>query len=315
MKLKQYLSGIEYKNKIRNLIISNTRYNHITPIQSIKCFNPSIFSPINDAKINIDSIKHKYGYMNNNSSKNILDKISKIKEKYFQDYSKNNLKIDSKNLTILGNSKKINNINLSKSSSVDKNICENNFQFEKQNSIDFNKGKVEFIIKKENEKINNENEKIHSPFIINKVEFSIIDNMKNENLNNTNKINNKEQIIIKSNNKEESYYIKERKFKYIYPISKRIKLLKNIKQNIDQIYKSDNKTILINSHSNKSLGSSYIYQIKNIPKISIFDEVFKKENQNEKVIKYRKKIDIPILLKSKSKPKPNILTYYDFMKK
>ena len=89
---------------------------------------------------------------------------------------------------------------------------------------------------------------------------------------------------------------------------------KNIKQNIDQIYKSDNKTILINSHSNKSLGSSYIYQIKNIPKISIFDEVFKKDNQTEKDIINKKKISIPTLLKSKSKPKPNVPTYDDFMK-
>ena len=314
MKLKQYLSRIEHKNKIRHLFILNTRYNHISPIQSIKSFSPSIFSPLNDAKINIDSIKHKYGYMNNNSSKSILDKISKIKKKYFQDYSKNNLKIDSKNLSILNNGKKNNIKILSESSSGDKTIWENNFQFEKQNSIYLNKGIEEFIIKKENEKIKNETA-IHSPFIIKNEEFSIIDKINNDNLNDTNNINNKKQISIKSNNKEESYDIKTKKCKYIYPISKRIKLLKNIKQNIDKIFKIDSKTILINSHSNKSLGSSYIYQNNKIPKISIFDEVFKKDDQNEKVIKYKKNIDIPILLKSKSKPKPNIPTYDAFMKK
>ena len=301
MKLNQYLNGIENKNKIRNLYISNTRYNHITPIQSFKSFNPLILSPINDTKINIDYIKIKYGYINNNSSKNILDKISKIKEKYFQDYSKNNLIMDSKNLTILNKGKNKNNKTLSESKSIDKNIWENNFQFQKQNSIYFNK---EIVINKKNDKIKTATARIQSPLIIKNEDFFIIDKVNNENSNNINKIFHKE-FSIKSKNKEE----------YIYPISRRIKLLKNIKQNIDKISKNDSKTILINSHLNKSLGSSYIYQNSNINKISIFDEVFKKDNQTDKVIIYKKKISIPTLLKSKSKPKPNILTYYAFMKK
>ena len=300
MKLNQYLNGIKNKNKIRNLYISNTRYNHITPIQSFKSFNPLILSPINDTKINIDYIKIKYGYINNNSSKNILDKISKIKEKYFQDYSKNNLIMDSKNLTILNKGKNKNNKTLSESKSIDKNIWENNFQFQKQNSIYFNK---EIVINKKNDKIKTATARIQSPLIIKNEDFFIIDKVNNENSNNINKIFHKE-FSIKSKNKEE----------YIYPISRRIKLLKNIKQNIDKISKNDSKTILINSHSNKSLGSSYIYQNSNINKISIFDEVFKKDNQTDKVIIYKKKISIPTLLKSKSKPKPNVPTYDDFMK-
>ena len=300
MKLNQYLNGIKNKNKIRNLYISNTRYNHITPIQSFKSFNPLILSPINDIKINIDFIKIKYGYINNNSSKNILDKISKIKEKYFQDYSKNNLIMDSKNLTILNKGKNKNNKTLSESKSIDKNIWENNFQFQKQNSIYFNK---EIVINKKNDKIKTATARIQSPLIIKNEDFFIIDKVNNENSNNINKIFHKE-FSIKSKNKEE----------YIYPISRRIKLLKNIKQNIDKISKNDSKTILINSHSNKSLGSSYIYQNSNINKISIFDEVFKKDDQTDKVIIYKKKISIPTLLKSKSKPKPNVPTYDDFMK-
>ena len=279
MKLNQYLNGIKNKNKIRNLYISNTRYNHITPIQSFKSFNPLILSPINDTKINIDYIKIKYGYINNNSSKNILDKISKIKEKYFQDYSKNNLIMDSKNLTILNKGKNKNNKTLSESKSIDKNIWENNFQFQKQNSIYFNK---EIVINKKNDKIKTATARIQSPLIIKNEDFFIIDKVNNENSNNINKIFHKE-FSIKSKNKEE----------YIYPISRRIKLLKNIKQNIDKISKNDSKTILINSHSNKSLGSSYIYQNSNINKISIFDEVFKKDNQTDKVIIYKKKISIP----------------------
>ncbi len=302
MKLNQYLNGIENKNKIRNLFISNTRYNHITPIQSFKSFNPLILSPINDIKINIDFIKIKYGYINNNSSKNILDKISKIKEKYFQDYSKNNLIMDSKTLTILNKGKNKNNKTLSESKSIDKNIWENNFQFQKQNSIYINK---EIVINKKNDKIKTATARIQSPLIIKNEDFFIIDKVNNENSNNINKIFNKEfSIKSKTKNKEE----------YIYPISRRIKLLKNIKQNIDKISKNDSKTILINFHSNKSLGSSYIYQNINISKISIFDEVFKKDNQTEKDIINKKKISIPTLLKSKSKPKPNVPTYDDFMK-
>ena len=212
MKLNQYLNGIENKNKIRNLFISNTRYNHITPIQSFKSFNPLILSPINDIKINIDFIKIKYGYINNNSSKNILDKISKIKEKYFQDYSKNNLIMDSKNLTILNKGKNKNNKTLSESKSIDKNIWENNFQFQKQNSIYFNK---EIVINKKNDKIKTATARIQSPLIIKNEDFFIIDKVNNENSNNINKIFHKE-FSIKSKNKEE----------YIYPISRRIKLLK-----------------------------------------------------------------------------------------
>ena len=51
MKLKQFLSGIENKNKIRNILFSNRRYNQNS--------NNSIFSKESDAKINIESIKLK----------------------------------------------------------------------------------------------------------------------------------------------------------------------------------------------------------------------------------------------------------------
>ena len=282
MKLKQFLVGIENKNKIRNILFSNRRYNQNS--------NNSIFSKESDAKINIESIKLKYGYNNYSSSKHLLDRINKIKKKYIDDYTQNNFKIDSKNLSIIY--KMNNNFYKTLSISSSHNSIKNNFQLEKGKTI---------------EEENIKNFKIEKPYIIKNEEFSIINRL------NTDKINNYWNKYSTINNKNDIYEIKANKCKNIYPISKRIKMLKRIKKDIDKKSKNDSKSILINSHSNNSLGSSNIFH-KNNSKISIFNEVFVNDNETPRSISY-KKISTPNLIRIKSKPKLNVPYYNEYMNK
>ena len=282
MKLKQFLSGIENKNKIRNILFSNRRYNQNS--------NNSIFSKESDAKINIESIKLKYGYNNYSSSKHLLDRINKIKKKYIDDYTQNNFKIDSKNLSIIN--KMNNNFYKTLSISSSHNSIKNNFQLEKGKTI---------------EEENIKNSKIEKPYIIKNEEFSIINRL------NTDKINNYWNKYSTINNKNDIYEIKANKCKNIYPISKRIKMLKRIKKDIDKKSKNDSQSILINSHSNNSLGSSNFFH-KNNSKISIFNEVFVNDNETPRSISY-KKISTPNLIRIKSKPKLNVPYYNEYMNK
>ena len=311
MKLNTFLNSLDNKNRVRNFLFQNTRYNPIPSSTSIPFkINPSLLSSTNDAKLNIDYIKQKYGYYNLISAKSAIDKINQIKLKYIKDYSNNNLKVDSQSITI-ENKGRNNPLSLMFNNNWDKNL-----QFEKQDSLfyktsspnklnfDNNKyfdtEKIRHYSNVNDEFINEENKNNESNFYSNK----------DDNININKKANTINLDFEESWNEQ-----KLNEFKNIFPISTRIKMLKQIKKNIDKYTKEDNQSALRNSSLNSSTNS-YTYldfsKIKpHINKQSIYDEVFTtRENSS-----YRNNnaITTPSLIKSHSKPKRNFLSYDAFM--
>ena len=311
MKLNSFLTSLESRNRLRNFLFQNTRYNPI-PITTSLPFKttPSLLSSTNDAKLNIDYIKQKYGYYNLTSAKSAIDKINQIKLKYIKDYSNNNLKVDSQSITI-ENKGRNRPLSLMFNNNWDKNL-----QFEKQDSI-FYKTSSPNKLNFDNNKYF-DTEKIRHLSNINN-EFTNEDNKNNDsnlfsnkedNINMSKKLNNINFDFEESWNEQ-----KLNEFKNIFPISTRIKMLKQIKKNIDKYTKEDNQSALRNSSLNSSTNS-YTYldfsKIKpHINKQSIYDEVFTtRENSS-----YRNNnaITTPSLIKSHSKPKRNFLSYDAFM--
>ena len=316
MKLNSFLNTLDNKNRVKNILFQNTRYNPIPSSTSIPFkINPSLLSSTNDAKLNIDYIKQKYGYYNLISAKSAIDKINQIKLKYIKDYSNNNFKVDSQSITIENKGR-----NSPLSIILNKNNWNKKLQFEKQDSIFYkttSPNKLNFDNYK-NENKYFDTEKIRQLSNINN-EFTNEDNKNNDsnlfsnkddNINMSKKLNNINFDFEESWNEQ-----KLNEFKNIFPISTRIKMLKQIKKNIDKYTKEDNLSILKNSSLNSSTNS-YTYldfsKIKpHINKQSIYDEVFTtRENSS-----YRNNniITIPSLFKSHSKPKPNFLSYDAFM--
>ena len=311
MKLNTFLNSLDNKNRVRNFLFQNTRYNPNPTSTSIPFkINPSLLSSTNDAKLNIDYIKQKYGYYNLTSAKSAIDKINQIKLKYIKDYSNNNLKVDSQSITI-ENKGRNNPLSLMFNNNWDKNL-----QFEKQDSLFYktsSPNKLNFDNNKyfDTEKIRHYSN-VNDEFINeeNKNNESNLYSNKDDNININKKANTINLDFEESWNEQ-----KLNEFKNIFPISTRIKMLKQIKKNIDKYTKEDNQSALRNSSLNSSTNS-YTYldfsKIKpHINKQSIYDEVFTtRENSS-----YRNNnaITTPSLIKSHSKPKRNFLSYDAFM--
>ena len=206
---------------------------------------------------------------------------------------KANLTTESSKLTIINNAK----INKPLSMSITNDSWKNNFQFEKQNSIFFHSGMTKLKIEKvnDNQKFYN-TDKIQQPYKINNEHFSL-----------SNKFNNESSKIDESLSEE-----KEKPFKNIFPISKRIRFLKRIKMNIDKTSENNSKGILNKSPSNSSIKLNETN--KKNSKMSIFEEVFTTNYETQKNINFQKIINIPNLLRTNSKPKPKIPPYEKFMK-
>ena len=107
--------------------------------------------------------------------------------------------------------------------------------------------------------------------------------------------------------------IKGKQFKSIFPIAKRIYMLKNLKNNIDKIKEENNKRILKNLtliDSFTSINSNNDNQKNNS---SLFDEVFHSNFDTPRSLD-SKLINTPNLIRTQSKPKPKIPYYDVFMK-
>jgi hypothetical protein len=293
MKINQYLSEFDSRNSFRTFLFSNSKFNQTSMTPSYKTINPSLKSSINTSKTNFNSFKQRKEYINYTSSRNNFDKINKRNNNL--NNLKTNFTTESNKLTIINNSK----MNKPLSMSITNNSWKNNFQFEKQNSIFFNSGTIKLKIEKlnDNQKFYN-TDKIQQPYKI-----------KNEHFSLTNKFNNENSKIDESFSDENE---KEKPFKNIFPISKRIRFLKRIKMNIDKTSENNSKGILNKSPSNSSINSN-ITNKKN-SKMSIFDEVFTTNNETQRNINFQKIINIPNLLRTNSKKKQKIPTYAKFMK-
>ena len=291
MKINQYLSEFDSRNSFRTFLFSNSKFNQTSMTPSYKTMNPSLKSSTNTSKINFNTFKQRKEYINYTSSRNNFDKINKRNNN--SNNLKTNLTTESNKLTIINNAK----INKPLSISITNNSWKNNFQFDKQNSIFFNSGMTKLIVEKINDNKNFYNtQKIQQPYKIKNEYFSL-----------TNKMNNENSKIDESLSEE-----KEKPFKSIFPISKRIRFLKRIKMNIDKTSENNSKGILNKSPSNSSININE--SNKKNSKMSVFDEVFTTDYETQKNINFQKIINIPNLLRTNSKPKPKIPPYEKFMK-
>ena len=291
MKINQYLSEFDSRNSFRTFLFSNSKFNQTSMTPSYKTMNPSLKSSTNTSKINFNTFKQRKEYINYTSSRNNFDKINKRNNNL--NNLKTNLTTESNKLTIINNAK----IYKPLSMSITNNSWKNNFQFDKQNSIFFNSGMTKLIVEKINDNKNFYNtQKIQQPYKIKNEYFSL-----------TNKMNNENSKIDESLSEE-----KEKPFKSIFPISKRIRFLKRIKMNIDKTSENNSKGILNKSPSNSSMNINE--SNKKNSKMSVFDEVFTTDYETQKNINFQKIINIPNLLRTNSKPKPKIPPYEKFMK-
>ena len=291
MKINQYLSEFDSRNSFRTFLFSNSKFNQTSMTPSYKTMNPSLKSSTNTSKINFNTFKQRKEYINYTTSRNNYDKINK-RNNHLNNL-KANLTTESSKLTIINNAK----INKPLSMSITNNSWKNNFQFDKQNSIFFNSGMTKLIVEKINDNKNFYNtQKIQQPYKIKTEHFSL-----------SNKFNNESSKIDESLSEE-----KEKPFKNIFPISKRIRFLKRIKMNIDKTSENNSKGILTKSPSNSSIKLNE--SNKKNSKMSIFDEVFTTNYETQKNINFQKIINIPNLLRTNSKPKPKIPPYEKFMK-
>lgn len=287
MSINHFLTGFGNKDNInKNLLFSNAIIN-----KGFLTTKNSNFSSLNFEKINnIDNYKNKYGFIYYTSSKDNLEKANKKKLKYLKHITQKSTKNEPKKLKIINDSK-----NYNRSVSISNNIYRENFQYEKPNLSFFNTGNITLITNKED----NEN--------------TLIQSTKNKEFN---KIN-FEDFNIDDNKRIDSNKsfseIKGKQFKSIFPIAKRIYMLKNLKNNIDKIKEENNKRILKNLtliDSFTSINSNNDNQKNNS---SLFDEVFHSNFDTPRSLD-SKLINTPNLIRTQSKPKPKIPYYDVFMK-
>ena len=292
-----FLNSFNKKSKYRNLFLQNSRYNPLSTMDSF-ITNKSLMYSLRETKYNIDYLKQKYGYVNYTSSSDANEKINEIKSKYFfnTNFSSKNLRIESQSITIgnNNNNKKRNRSCLSLSFNewekmltqqqklhFENNIKDKLFGKEKNKQMSdlvgddfFDKNKEKLTSNLKNNKVINENNNLNNEFNKNK-------NCNNDTINN---IDFEESLNIQNPLKN---------VRNIFPISSRIKLLKEIKKNIDTFSKEAKKTnISLNLSKTTYLNLSTTMNLSS-------------RNSNF--------TPIQTLIRSHSKPKPKIPTYKEFM--
>jgi len=270
----------------------------------------SLFSSLNNPKEKLHHLKYKYKYsiLNNNNNKNpqiIHREIQLLKNKYMKNKAKeeNKLQINSviqyninnnmnnKTKFILNNNNKK---NMFRSESL-KLIKESNFKL--NNSYNSFKKKKKLLSFSEKNNINKENDNIKSKNELNNI--TLIHNLNNKNGYHFKFLKNSKEDFINVHNKfkelfpNDAFNKKKKKiFNKIFPISKKIFLLNEMKKDIQNVNKHSfsNSTISRNSES---------------PKKSIFSELFDESNKDI-ITNFERSIRRPNLIRNFSKPKLNV---------
>jgi len=322
----QFLEKLEHKNRLKNILNDDIN----DKLLSNKARNASLNSLLSrhpDIKDNINKIRIKYGYSGDIlDHQNIHHQISQLKNKYIKNNS-NIYKINNVNIISYtnNNQNKDNYISNNRNHSYDLEKNKKNLSLPpKANNIrNFEKEKTNFSLSSEqliNNQISNSNMNL-SDNIDKKVKNmnyqKFIKNTRNE----YNKIEQKIKEIL-----EDEYLSPEKinKFNNIYPISKRINILTDIKKEINIMNKNNENNNVNNLNNNSffsqlSYGSFTTIGFNNIkPKVkrpSIYEEVFnvsKLFSNNE--ISKNNELERPVLIKNLSKPNVNLLHFPSFCK-
>ena len=185
--------------------------------------------------------------------------------------------------------------------SVSNNNFNKTFQFEK--TINFN-------LLNNNNNNNNFIRSFNSSrdFKISQEEYKII-NLKYNSID----LSSKNKIINEFNNNiKKEFNSPEKNYNLIYPIKKRISVLKEVKKNIKETKSKEEKFILDESYFNKNNNKNN--NDNNNNKKHIFEEVFieSKKINNERS-KSAFEIRVPNLIKQKKKPKLKVPKYKNLM--
>ena len=331
----KFLEDLEHKNRVNSIL-----YNDINDqLLSKKTRNSSLNNLLStrpQIKENINKIKMKYGIDEEGlNQQNLHHQIFLLKNKYIK-HNSNKYKIDSvNNVNIISNNKnKIHKKELYKNLKKKTHSVDLDFEKMKNNSFrdcNFNnmaaseKEKMDFSLSS-NELMNN-NSKMN--LNLNNENYDIDKKGKNNNYQNylKNKRNEYNKIDQKIREILEDEYLspeKIKKFTNIFPISKRINILSDIKKEIKSI--NNNTDNYLNDFNNSYLSQlscgTYTTVGFNIikPKIkrqSLYDNIFNKNNNLISKFSYyeiskNNELEKPVLIKHLNKPKNN--TFSNFFK-
>ena len=322
----QFLEKINHKNRINSILYDDIN-DKLLSNQERKTSLNLLLSTRPEIKENINKIKFKYGIIQNvMDQQKVQFKISQLKKKYLEK-SADKYKINSVNMiSYINNNKKKNNYN-------NESFQNNNNNKIKGHSIDLER------IKNSNSSFynnnnNNEKEKI-SLGLSSEQLMNINNSLINENQNIKQRKENDYENYVKST-RNDFYLIdkkvneilknerisseKRTKFNNIYPISQRINMLNNVKNEIKIINRNydnniNNSSVSQFSNSFTTLGFKYINP--KFKKSSIYSDIFTNKIDeygsfvfNE--ISKENELDKPVLIRGLSKPKLNIKRFSKF---
>ena len=288
----------------------------------------------------IQSLKNKY--LNNNiSSINKYNNCANLKMSSYIPHNIDNITFSHKNSNSSNSNSNCNSfsimaLNNNQNSTNNSNIrySKNNFfrssslQFVKENNFNFNNSYNKLKNKKrtelkENNAINHRNNNIYNFF---QKESKTTKNNNNnpkfgqnfKYLRNTREdfisVDKKLNEILKS----DAFNSKRKQFNIIFPISKKIIMLNEVKKDINNLKKKTFNSLL-NLKITKTGDSFFTSYTSDFPRnhsennLNMFYELFNDEKENNNIINNKNEINKPILIKSLPKPKLNVPKYLKFL--
>ena len=297
----QFLERIQHKNRINSILYEDindkflSKQERRTPLNLLLSSRPGL-------KEDINKIKLKYGYSQNaRDQQKIHYQISKLKNKYIKN-SANKYKINNVNIISYINNDKKKNINRSES-------YQNN-----------EKEKMSLLLSTERlmNNINNNNYTINDIQNIKEKKESEYENYVKNTRNEFYLVDKKVNEILQN---EKLSPEKNKKFNNIYPISQRINMLNNVKNEIRVVNKNFENTI--NNSSLSQASSSYTtigfkYINPKFKRTSVYRDIFENKNNNDYGSFYsnenskENEIEKPILIRGLSKPKLKVMKFSNF---
>ena len=328
----KFIEGLEHKNRINRILNEDINDKLLSNKIRKKSLN-SLLSTRPQLKEDINKIKLKYGLSDEIlEQQHLHHQISTLKNKYIKNNT-NKYKINNVNLFSYTNKNKdikINHPNNRQINIKDKNISIP-LQYRPTNIGNFDKEKMNFSLS--SEQLMNNNSNINFNQNLNDTE---IFDKKRDNIDNMNyykylkkKRNEYDEIDQKIKEILEDEYIspeKKNKFNNINPISKRIKMLTDIKKEINIINKNSKENYPNNTNNSflsqfshgsyTTVGFNYIKP--RIQRKSLYEENFSKNNDSQNFYSYNessktKELEKPVLIKNLSKQKLNLRHFPSFL--
>ena len=298
-----------HKGKDNYISNNNQRYqNNLLLIKDKYRTQNSLFSSKHKTNEIIDKIKMKYGLLHNIINTQVVNrKMQILKNKYMKGSQNLESKININNNIRYSTNNDINNKLVLRANNNNKKhmFRSTSLQFVKENNLNFNNlyntlkndRKISF---KENNKLNNidfeatKNENNKANNTKSKFEFKYLKNIKEDFINIHNKFKNLFQNDVFNKKKKKLVNM-------IFPISKKLYLLSEMKKDIKIANKNSFRNMTISPKSTISSNSEYTSK-------NIFSELFS-ENGDDETIIGQNGIKKPNLIRTFSKPKLNVPKY------